>query len=306
VFIPRIDHEVVVDFIEGDPDRPIITGCVYHGANTPPYSLPGEKTKSVIKSNSSAGGGGFNELRFEDKKGSEEIFIHGQKDCNITINNNKTQNIGNDEKLTVSNNREKNVSNNQKETIGAEKKITVGSNHKETIGSEQTITVGSNRNLTVGGDEVVSVAASRSVTVAASQKHNIAAEKSVNCSTETLNVAGQRTINVGGMEQKTIGGMRQITAATENYTVGGIRTITVGNELKTIANQQTFLGMDVTTDSGAKFENFAGIKVSNAFALLMELKQINISIANAVIGYTSFKLDQDGIKVNTNALHVIG
>src|SRR6185503_18001623 len=73
VFLPRIGHEVVVDFLEGDPDRPLVVGSVYHGTNVPPYALPAEKTKSTIKSNSSSGGGGFNEIRFEDKKGSEEI-----------------------------------------------------------------------------------------------------------------------------------------------------------------------------------------------------------------------------------------
>jgi type VI secretion system secreted protein VgrG len=90
ISIPRIGHEVVVDFLEGDPDRPIITGRVYHGQNKPPYPLPDEKTKSTLKSDSSLGGGGFNEIRFEDKKGSEEIYIHGQKDWNTVINNNAT------------------------------------------------------------------------------------------------------------------------------------------------------------------------------------------------------------------------
>ena len=71
MFLPRIGHEVLVDFLEGDPDRPIITGRVYHGENSPPYPLPDEKTKSTIRSESSPGGGGFNELRFEDKKGEE-------------------------------------------------------------------------------------------------------------------------------------------------------------------------------------------------------------------------------------------
>jgi type VI secretion system secreted protein VgrG len=88
--IPRIGHEVVVDFIEGDPDRPIITGSVYHGQNRPPYPLPDEKTKSTLKSESTIGGGGFNEIRFEDKKGKEEIFVHGQKDYNTVVKNNTT------------------------------------------------------------------------------------------------------------------------------------------------------------------------------------------------------------------------
>ena len=306
MFIPRIGHEVLVDFIEGDPDRPIITGRVYHGANTPPYTLPDDKTKSVIKSNSSTGGGGSNELRFEDKKDSEEIYLHGQKDWTIAIDNDKTQNVGHDEKLTVGNDREKTVNSNQTETIGSDKKISVGSNHDENISSNQTIVVGAKRDVTVGSDEKLTVGANRTVTVGASQTQNIAADTTVNCTAEKRNVGGQRNITVGGMEDKNIGGMRKITAAVENYTVAGLRTITVGNETKTITNQQKFLGMDVTTDSGAKFENFAGMKVSNAFALLMELKQISISVTNAAIGYTSFKLDQDGIQVKTNALLVIG
>ncbi|HEX2750414.1 MAG TPA: type VI secretion system tip protein TssI/VgrG, partial [Verrucomicrobiales bacterium] len=77
--LPRIGQEVIVEYIEGDPDRPIVTGCVYNGNNKPPYSLPGDKTKSVWKTNSSKGGGGYNEIRMEDSKSSEQIFIHAQK-----------------------------------------------------------------------------------------------------------------------------------------------------------------------------------------------------------------------------------
>ncbi|MBZ5712703.1 type VI secretion system tip protein TssI/VgrG [Nannocystis pusilla] len=94
MFLPRIGHEVLVDFIEGDPDRPVITGRIYHGLNEPPYPLPDEKTKSTIKSDSSLGGGGFNELRFEDRKGSEEIFLHAQKDWNTVILHNHSENVG--------------------------------------------------------------------------------------------------------------------------------------------------------------------------------------------------------------------
>lgn len=101
VFIPRIGMEVIVDFLEGDPDQPIVTGCVYNPQNMPPYTLPDEKTKSTVKSNSSKGGSGFNEFRFEDKKGSEQIFIHGQKDLDIRIRNNRRELIGNDRHLIV-------------------------------------------------------------------------------------------------------------------------------------------------------------------------------------------------------------
>ncbi|MBW2646830.1 MAG: type VI secretion system tip protein VgrG, partial [Deltaproteobacteria bacterium] len=143
--IPRIGQEVIVDFLEGDPDRPIITGRVYHGTNTPPYSLPDEKTKSTIKSDSSLGGGGSNEIRFEDKKGEEEIYLHGQKDWTIAIENDKNQTVGHDETLSVSNNRTKDVGVDQSETIGSNKTIKVGANHTESIGSNMSLKVGSNR-----------------------------------------------------------------------------------------------------------------------------------------------------------------
>lgn len=101
MFIPRISHEVIVDFVEGDPDRPIITGRVYHANNMPPYPLPDEKTKSAIKSNSSKGGDGFNEIRFEDKKGSEQLFMHAEKNLDVRVKNDSQEFIGHDLHLIV-------------------------------------------------------------------------------------------------------------------------------------------------------------------------------------------------------------
>jgi type VI secretion system secreted protein VgrG len=113
MIIPRLGQEVIVDFLEGDPDQPIITGRVYNGDNRVPYGLPGAKTRSTLKSNSSKGGGGSNEMRFEDAKGSEEIYLHGQKDWNIVIENDKTQKIGHDESLDVGHDRTKHVKHDQ-------------------------------------------------------------------------------------------------------------------------------------------------------------------------------------------------
>ncbi len=93
VFLPRVGQEVVVEFLDGDPDRPIVTGVVYNGEKTPPYALPANKTRSTIKTDSSKGGGGFNELRFEDKKGSEEIYVHAQKDMNVVVEDARTKTI---------------------------------------------------------------------------------------------------------------------------------------------------------------------------------------------------------------------
>src|SRR5881392_2030933 len=94
MFIPRIGMEVVVDFLEGDPDRPLVTGCVYNGDNKPPYDLPDNKTISGWKSDSSRHNGGYNEFVFDDKKDSEKIRMHAERDHEITVKHAETRTIG--------------------------------------------------------------------------------------------------------------------------------------------------------------------------------------------------------------------
>jgi type VI secretion system secreted protein VgrG len=131
IHIPRVGQEVIVDFLEGDPDRPIITGSVYNNDNMPPYDLPANATQSGIKSRSTVGGTAenFNEIRLEDKKGSEEIFLQGEKDWTINIKNDKTQTIGNDETVEITNNKT--------ETVGKDKEVTVG--QKMTLTAEEEL-----------------------------------------------------------------------------------------------------------------------------------------------------------------------
>ena len=109
MFLPRVGQEVVVEFLEGDPDRPIVTGVVYNGVAKPPYALPAEKTKSTIKTNSSEGGGGFNEIRLEDKKGSEQIFMHGEKQLDLRVKEDRLEFIGRDDHLIVKRDRTESI-----------------------------------------------------------------------------------------------------------------------------------------------------------------------------------------------------
>jgi type VI secretion system secreted protein VgrG len=127
LFLPRVGHEVIVDFLEGDPDRPIITGQVYHGDHRPPYDLPGEKTKSAIKTNSTPHGGGFNEIRFEDKKDNEQLFMHAQKNFDLRVLNDRAG------------------------WIGHENHLMIIKDHLEQIGGDQHLTVSGDRNVKVGG-----------------------------------------------------------------------------------------------------------------------------------------------------------
>lgn len=246
LFLPRIGHEVIVEFIEGNPDRPIVTGQVYHGTNRPPYNLPAEKTKSTFKSNSSPGGGGFNEFRLEDKKGSEEIFLHGQKDWNINILNNKGQTIGVNETMSVGNNRTKSVGNDQSESIGNNKSITVGTNHTEKIGSNMTLTVATNRTATIGSNLTQTVGSNKSESIGGSQSLTVSKNK-----TETVAIASAET--VGAAKALTVGAALQTT-------VGGAMNTTVGlsQSEQVIMSKSANIGKKFSIEVGDSFEIVCG------------------------------------------------
>lgn len=167
-FVPRIGQEVIVTFIDGDPDRPLVTGCVYNGDNALPYALPANQTQSGIKTNSSKGGGGFNELRFEDKKDAEEVFLQAQKDFNINVLNDTTATVGHDETLTVQNARTRTVKDGD-ETVTLEKgkrsvTIQTGSDSLD-VKDTRTVTVGSDQNHSTGGNYAQKVSGNYDLTV---------------------------------------------------------------------------------------------------------------------------------------------
>jgi type VI secretion system secreted protein VgrG len=149
IYLPRIGQEVIVTFLEGDPDRPLITGRVYNQDQMPPYDLPGEQTKSTLKSMSSKGGEGFNELRFEDKKGSEQIFMHAEKDLDVRVKNDREEWIGNNRSLIVTKDKY--------EKIGADEHNTVASKRIEKIGADHLLEIGGKQGIKITGDHSLSV-----------------------------------------------------------------------------------------------------------------------------------------------------
>ena len=165
IWIPRIGQEVVVDFLEGDPDRPLIVGRVYNEQQTVPYALPGNSTQSGFLSRSSPGGGAadFNELRFEDKMGSEEVFLQAQKDLTIMVEHDESRTVQNDETVTISQNRTESVGNNETGTISNNRQWTISSNDQLTVGGDQTISVTGDQTITVTGS--ISITADQQITL---------------------------------------------------------------------------------------------------------------------------------------------
>lgn len=195
-FIPRIGHEVIVNFLDGDPDRPLVTGSVYNGWNKPTYP---SKTQSGIKTRSTkdATPQNYNELRFEDKKGDEQILIHAEKNFDTEVENDQT--------LTVDNDRSKTVSNNQTESIGKNKTIDVGDNHSETIGKDMTLKVGKNTSIdvgeshteSVGKNMTISVKKDLSETVSGTYTESVTKDYGLKAKTITMQADDQITLKTG-------------------------------------------------------------------------------------------------------------
>lgn len=249
-FIPRVGDEVLVSFINGDMDYPVVVGSVVNAAKVPNYSLPANKTQSGIRTRSTPGGtpDNFNELRFEDKIGNEEVYLQGEKDWNILIKNDKGQRVGHDETLTVGNDRTKHVVANQSETVGVNKTIQVGVNHTETIGSNMTLTVG-------------------------------------NCKTETVSINTMETI--GGAKELSIGGLYQVSVGgIMNETVAGAKTEEVGLAKAVFVGatmMENVVG-DRTTNIGANLSEFiSGKYYSKADEYVIEAPKITFKAGSSTI-----------------------
>jgi type VI secretion system secreted protein VgrG len=148
IFLPRIGQEVVVSYLEGNPDCPLVTGAVYNAEQTVPYTLPDEQTKSTVKTNTSKGGNGYNEIRFEDKKDSEELYFHAQKDQNIVVEHDRTKKVLNNETNTIKQDRSTTIEEGNDTYV-----VSKGNRTFQVNTGNETCEVKGTREVTVTGDE---------------------------------------------------------------------------------------------------------------------------------------------------------
>jgi type VI secretion system secreted protein VgrG len=246
IHIPRIGQEVIVSFLEGDPDRPIITGRVYNGDSMPPYGLPANATQSGIKSRSSKGGAeaNFNEIRFEDLKGAEQLYIHAEKNQDSVVENDETTSVGHDRTATVGNN--------ETITIGADRSIKVGANETASVALLRTHNVGINELINIGAAQEVNVGAIQTITVGAAQITSVGLEQMTNVGlNRSVNVMGNQSHRVVGARSATVGKDDHLKVAT-NLVIdaGDSVTIKTGDASITMKSNGTITikGKNITLD----------------------------------------------------------
>ncbi|WP_224361975.1 type VI secretion system Vgr family protein [Hyalangium versicolor] len=289
LYLPRIGHEVVVEFLEGDPDCPIVTGSVYNGQNPPPIHLPDEKTQSTLRSNSSPGGNGSNELRFEDAAGRELVYVHAQKDFNIVVENDKTQEVRGNETLLVKKDRTKVIEGNQALEVKKNDDSLIGGNQSLEVIKDRSTTVTGNHTESVVGDQSISVNSNQTVAVALASAETVGLGK-------MLNVGGAYAITVGAALNQIIGGIMaeqvggaktETVGAKKAETVKGSRSLQVGGDLSEQIEKNRTLKVekDLLTSVGGKHNHVVkeGYTLSAKEIALVAEEQFILKVGSATL-----------------------
>lgn len=238
VSIPRIGQEVIVDFLEGNPDQPIIVGRVYNAEQMPPFGMPGGAVVSGIKSNSTKGGGGYNEISLNDTKGTELINVHAQYDQQkkiahderVDVGNDRTEHVGHDETITIDHDRTEEVKHDEAITIGNDKTELVKRDRKLTVDRDKYEKVHRNKDVHVVSNHTEKVDGSMYVTVGSSLTEMVAVNyaETVGAAME-LTVGGAMAMTVGAVMAMTVGGAKtESVGAVRSTNVGGNNALNVG------------------------------------------------------------------------------
>lgn len=315
MFIPRIGHEVVVDFLNGDPDYPIITGCVYNANNMPPWSLPGNATQSGIKTKSSKGGafgdglkngaGDANAIRFEDKAGAEQLWLHAQKDQLSEVENDEDRWIGHDLRTVVDHDETRTVHHDRVTTIDNDETQTVHNDRKRRVDHNETLSVGDNRRRDVGIDETVSIGKNRTQTIGRNEKDKIGNNWSIKVGsfkTETIglaylqNVGLAKMMNIGAAYNVNVGAAMIVNVGlTQSTNVLLGRSVTVGQSqtTKVEENWSQTTGKVIRIEAGDSIELVCGasvIKMEKGGQITVNGKEIDV-VGAKHIGLDSKRID---------------
>jgi len=321
MLIPRVGWEVSTAYSEGDPDRPYVMQRLYNTATPPPYALPDHKASMALQTATTPGGGSSNEFSMSDTKGSEGMFFNGSKDMSVSVNNNATESIKNNQKVTIGSNHTLHVSGAVTSTIGSDETVTVSGNQSHSIGAllaedsgTHSLTVGGNRNLNVGADHRRTVAGPSSLTVGGNSIDLVTGsvfESTLASMTHTVGTAlvemsvGSRSVIVGGAATENTGALKVIVAkkgrgmeaaAYSNLVGGASVAIVKGDRVDTSKASYTDVaaGLQITKAENITFEAEALITVQMGAASLI--------LTPASVSLTGIGITLDGDTVETGGM----
>ncbi len=339
VWHPRVGVEVIVEHLDGDPDRPLVTGRVYNGANRPPAPASGAATVSIFKSFASPGKGVHNEFGFDDTAGKEQVKMHAGKDWNSTVGNDRSESVtnnstssvgvdrsestGGDRSTTVTGNNTEGVDGDESVSVKGDQTIAVDGNQSTTVGVDQSLDVGANRTISVGADQSVTISANHTVSVSANQDVSVSADESLSVGgNRSVTVTGNRTEAVSGNAEQSISGNKTISVSgNSDESVSGNRSVTVSGTLThTISGAVTLngsasitqtAGADVAISAGAKAGVQAGadLNLVAAAKALLQGANVEVNASGEIIlgaGGSAIKISGAGVEITGGAIKLAG
>lgn len=319
--LPRVGQEVLVDFLEGDPDQPIVIGCVYNPDQMPMYKLPDHKTRTYIRTNSSPGGVGYNSIRFEDKAGQEQVYIHAQKDMDIRVRNDYKERIGVDKHTRIG----FHLPNDHKGDAGGETKK--GNNFEEIAINDHRIVhkdfdehIGGDYKLLVGGidgpgkvdihikdtkqeliDNTSDLIVKKAVTEAFEDTYDLVvtgnATRSFSADVNET-IAGDALQSVSGNVDNTVGGNQALTVSGNvGQTIGGNSSDSVGGNLSYSISANT----DISSGANTSVSTGANLTLSAGGNLVLEAMNITLKGAGGFISITPAGVAIQGTLVLINS-----
>ncbi|MFB9246467.1 type VI secretion system Vgr family protein [Massilia antarctica] len=254
--IPRIGCEVIVQFLDGNPNRPVITGMLPNASTMPPWTLPANKTQSGILTRSTPGGSynNANALRFEDKKGQEQLWLHAEKDQLTEVEHDEDKWVGNDRRKTIDRDETSRIKRDRVEIVGRDETITVHNNRTERVDHDEKISIGDNRSEDVGKNETISVGQNQNVSVAKEQTFAVGGNRNKMVAKNGKDkISKNWSINVGKIKTETIG-----MAYMQNVGMGRLENVGMGYSLNVGMVMSTVVGGNQMTKVGKKISISAG------------------------------------------------
>lgn len=295
---PRIGEEVLIDFINGDTDRPIVIGRLYNSANPPPWGYPQAAKQSGIKSKSfNSPLENFNELMFNDTAGEELVNFQAQKDLTSLIKHDETRTVNHDRTTTIDNDETVTVKGNRTETVNQNETITIDQNRTETVTGNETISITGNRTETVTGTETISITGDRTETLSANETITITGNRTKSVTgNETASITGNQTVSVSQNKSESVSQNRSINVSQNqtnsvsldhSHSVGQSLTQNVGQNytLGTGQNMQVSVGASCTfivTNSFTVQVGSASLTMDSGGNITLQGTTINIDASSNV------------------------